>query len=143
MHWVFFQLGFYAAYASASSRVLNEGEPRGRRLSPDGLMSSREVPGIVLTAACLMAGWAHAQFGVAWQHFPKITVIGADSDPRQPPIAEGVAFWNQTLEELGSGFRLGPVERISRPIPEKALQALSQSIIGGGRPGAPSPPPPV
>ena len=134
MHWVFFQLGFYAAYDLASSRLLNEGEPRGRRLSPGGLMSSREVAGIVLTAACLMTGWAHAQFGIAWQHSPKITVIGADSDPRLPLIDEAVAFWNRTLEELGSGFRLGPVERISRPIPEKALQALSQSIIGGALP---------
>ena len=81
-----------------------------------------------------MVGSAHAQFGAAWQHSPKITVIGADSDPRQPLIDEAVAFWNRTLEELGSGFRLGPVERISGPIPERALQALSQSIVGGARP---------
>jgi len=105
-------------------------------------MSSREVAGIVLIAACLMAGAgaclitgaARAQFGVTWQQSPKITVIGADSDPRQPLIDEAVAFWNRTLEELGSGFRLGPVERISRPIPEMALQALSQSIVGGAHP---------
>lgn len=97
-------------------------------------MTSREVAGIVLIAACLMAGSAHAQFGVAWRQPPKITVIGADSDPRQPLIDEAVAFWNRTLEELGSGFRLGPVERISLPIPERALQALSQSIVGGARP---------
>jgi len=45
-----------------------------------------------------------------------------------------VAFWNRTIEELGSGFRLGPVERIFRPIPEMALQALSQSIVGGAHP---------
>lgn len=82
-----------------------------------GLMSSREVAGIVLIAACLMVGSAHAQFSMAWQQSPKITVIGADSDPRQPLVDEAVAFWNKTLEELGSGFRLGPVERISHPIP--------------------------
>lgn len=97
-----------------------------------GLMSSREVAGIVLIAACLMACAARAQFGVTWQQSPKITVIGADSDPRQPLIDEAVAFWNRTLEELGSGFRLGPVERISRPIPEMALQAFSRIIVGGG-----------
>ena len=105
-------------------------------------MSSREVAGIVLIAACLMAGAgaclitgaARAQFGVTWQQSPKITVIGADSDLRQPLIDVAVAFWNRTLEELGSGFRLGPVERISRPIPEMALQALSQSIVGGAHP---------
>jgi hypothetical protein len=65
---------------------------------------------------------------------PEDTVIGADSDPRQPLIDEAVVFWNRTLEELGSGFRLGPVERISLSIPERALQALSQSIVGGARP---------
>jgi hypothetical protein len=55
-------------------------------------MSSREVAGIVLIAACLMAGTARAQFGVGWHQSPKITVIGADSDPRQPLIDEAVAF---------------------------------------------------
>ena len=70
----------------------------------------------------------------AWQQSPRIMVIGVDSDPRQPLIDEAVAFWNRTLEELGSGFRLGPVERISLPIPERALQTLSQSIVGGARP---------
>jgi hypothetical protein len=97
-------------------------------------MTSREVAGIVLIVACLMVGSAHAQFSMAWQQSPKITVIGADSDPRQPLIDEAVAFWNRTLEDLGSGFRLGPFERISLPIPERALQALSQSIVGGARP---------
>src|SRR5262249_58196367 len=106
------------------------------------LVSWREVAGIVLIGACLMADTAYAQFGIPWQQSPKITVIGADSDPRQPLIDAAVAFWNRTLEELGSGFRLGPVERISRPIPEKALQALSQSIIGGALPGDGPPPPP-
>lgn len=99
-----------------------------------GLMSSREAAGIVLVTACLMAGWAHAQFGVTWQQSPKITVIGVDSDPRQPLIDEAVAFWNGTLDELGSGFRLGSVERIFRPIPETALQMLNRSIVGGARP---------
>src|SRR5262245_20142691 len=97
-------------------------------------LSLRAVAGTALIAAWLMAECAHAQFGVPWPQSPKITVIGADSDPRQPLIDEAVAFWNRTLEELGSGFRLGPVERTSRPIPETALQALSQSIVGGARP---------
>ena len=45
-----------------------------------------------------------------------------------------MAFWNKTLEELGSGFRLGPVTHVVQPIPEEALQELSRSIISGVRP---------
>jgi hypothetical protein len=79
--------------------VIAEGNPMKRCASSawststlGGLMSSREVAGIVLIAACLMAGTARAQFGVGWHQSPKITVIGADSDPRQPLIDEAVAF---------------------------------------------------
>jgi hypothetical protein len=35
---------------------------------------------------------------------------------------------------MGSGFRLGPVERLVQPVPEDALQLLSRSILGGSRP---------
>ncbi|HEX4825374.1 MAG TPA: hypothetical protein VFV19_13810 [Candidatus Polarisedimenticolaceae bacterium] len=73
---------------------------------------------------------AHAQFGVPWRHSPKIVVIGAEGDPRLKLVDEAVSFWNQTLEDLGSGFRLGPVQRLVRPVPEEALQSLSHSVVG-------------
>src|ERR1041384_2093148 len=36
----------------------------------------------------------------------------------------------RTFTELGSGFRLGAVSRMVRPIPEEALQRLSTQVVG-------------
>ena len=92
--------------------------------------------------ACLLLGVtslavataAHAQFGRPWRHTPMLVVISsADSDPRLSLVDEAVAFWNNTLEEIGSGFRLPTAERLVKPVPEDALQALSRSIVGGSR----------
>jgi hypothetical protein len=73
---------------------------------------------------------AHAQ--QPWRVMPKIVVIGPSGDPRQPAVDEAVAFWNRTFTQLGSGFRLGAVSRMVRPISEEALQRLSTSIVGRG-----------
>jgi hypothetical protein len=97
-------------------------------------MSWRKAACVVLIAAGLTATTAHAQFGVSWYQTPKITVISAEGDPRLTLVDEAVAFWNKTLEEIGSGFRLGPVAHVVRPIPEEALQSLSRSIVDGPRP---------
>ena len=85
----------------------------------------------MLAAAGLAAGAAHAQ--VAWRDVPKIVVVSAERDPRLALVDEAVAFWNRTLEELGSGFRLGPVTRIVRPIPEGALRSLSMAVLANPR----------
>jgi hypothetical protein len=88
-------------------------------------------------AACLLilatTGAAQAQFGYSWQRTPAITVIGAESDPRNALVDEAVAFWNKTLEELGSGFRLGAVSRRAQPVPEEDLKSLGQSVLSGSR----------
>ena len=97
-------------------------------------MSSRKAAYVVLIAAALAASTAHAQFGVPWRQTPAVTVIAAEGDHRLILVDEAVAFWNKTLEDLGSGFRLGPVTHLVHPIPEEALQALSRSIVEGPRP---------
>lgn len=90
---------------------------------------------LLLGVASLAATTAHAQFGVPWRHTPTLVAISsAESDPRLSLVDEAVAFWNKTLEEIGSGFRLGAVERLVQPVPEDALQALSRSVVGGSRP---------
>lgn len=99
----------------------------------------------VITSIVVLAGilptFAHAQFGVAWTRTPRIVVIHDEGDTRAPLVVEAVAFWNRTLEELGSGFRLGTVARVRQPIPEEALQELSRSVVGvrGTRPHIPEP----
>jgi hypothetical protein len=93
------------------------------------------IPGLLLVVACLTATTAHAQFGVPWRHAPTLVAISsAEDDPRLSLVDEAVSFWNKTLEEIGSGFRLPPAERLVKPVPEDALQALSRSIVGGSRP---------
>jgi hypothetical protein len=82
-----------------------------------------------LILAGLAADPAHAQ--QMWRIVPKIAVIGPAADPRLPAVDEAVAFWNRTLTELGSGFRLGAITRMVRPIPEEAVQQLSTSVLGG------------
>lgn len=72
----------------------------------------------------------HAQPGATWNHVPTIAVISTSADTRVELVDEAVAFWNKTLEEIGSGFRLGPVTHAVQPIPEEALQLLSQSVLG-------------
>jgi hypothetical protein len=94
------------------------------------------IPCLFLAVAGLAAATAaHAQFGVSWRHTPTLMAISsAESDPRLGLVDEAVAFWNRTLEEIGSGFRLPTAERLVKPVPEDALQALSRSILGGSRP---------
>ena len=84
-------------------------------------------------AAGFMAATAYAQFGASWQRTPAITVIGPEGDPRFALVDEAVAFWNKTLEELGSGFRLGAVTRLVQPVPEEDLRSLGESVLAGLR----------
>jgi hypothetical protein len=75
---------------------------------------------------------AHAQFAVPWRHAPTLAAISsAESDPRLGLVDEAVAFWNKTLEEIGSGFRLPPAVRTP-----SVMQTWS---LSGGRAAAVSP----
>ena len=92
-------------------------------------------------AGAVSAPLAHAQFGVPWHRTPAITVITANAgDPRLALVNEAVAFWNGTLAELGSGFRLGPVTRLARPAPERAVISLGEAVLSGRRGPAIVPP---
>jgi hypothetical protein len=79
------------------------------------------VIGIALTG--------HATQAQTWRHAPKIAVVGPAGDSRLRAVDEAVAYWNRTLQEIGSGFRLGPVTRVAWPIPEEALQQMSTSVL--------------
>jgi hypothetical protein len=89
----------------------------------------RVAVGLVLAVA---AQAASAQFFAPWNRPPAVTIVANGDDPRIALVEEALAFWNRTLEELGSGFRLGPVTRVDRAIPESALQWMSSSIVGSG-----------
>lgn len=93
-----------------------------------------KFPGVFgLLVACL---WSHAQaqFGAPWHQLPTVTVVSADrDDPRISLVDEAVVYWNKTLGDLGSGFRLGEVTHQVAPIPEEAVTSLSQSVLAGAR----------
>jgi len=97
--------------------------------------------GCILIFSSVLANIARAQFGVPWGYVPKITVMGSEGDARLGLVDEAVSYWNKMLEEVGSGFRLGPITHVTQPIPEEALQSLSQSIVE--RRGGPLYVPPV
>lgn len=96
---------------------------------------------LVVTLASLAATLAHAQIGPPWRKTPQIVVISVDPDDGRLALVDAaVSFWNQTFQEIGSGFRLGPVTRVVQAIPEDALQALSRGMSTPASP-ADIPPP--
>lgn len=86
----------------------------------------------ILIVAGLRVDSACAQRGGPWRHVPKITVVSAGGDLRLRAVDEAVAFWNRSLAEIGSGFRLGSVGHVAQPIPEETLQAMSEQVLGSG-----------
>lgn len=91
---------------------------------------------LAAAAAPLFAAPVHAQFGRGWTRVPVVTAIAADAgDPRHALVDEAIAFWNATLQDLGSAFRLPTAERHVLPVPEDALRSLSLSLVGTGAAG--------
>lgn len=86
----------------------------------------------ILIAAVLRVDQACAQLGGPWRHAPKITVVSAAGDLRLRAVDEAIAFWNRSLAEIGSGFRLGSLRRVAQPISEEALRVLSEEVLSGG-----------
>src|SRR5262249_33682204 len=56
-------------------------------------------------------------------------------DARARLVDEAASFWNQTLSQIGSPFRLGPVTHVVQALPEEALQSLSRTVVGGAGAG--------
>ena len=81
---------------------------------------------------------AAAQFRVGWMKTPEIVVIGAANDSRQPLVDEAVSFWNKTLTELGSSFRLGNLRREEGFVPAAELVRMSTLVLESIGRGAPS-----
>jgi hypothetical protein len=94
-------------------------------------MQVRRILGPLLVVGSLIGAGTQAQFGVAWRHAPNIIVVSAAGDARVGLVEEGAAFWNRTLAELGSPFRLAPARHVVQVLPEEALQSLSGLVVGG------------
>jgi hypothetical protein len=68
-----------------------------------------------------MAAW----LGFAWTKVPAIIVVGAAEDRR---LADAVAFRNDTLARLGSGFRLGAITQGPERVPDAVIAGMSRSV---------------
>jgi hypothetical protein len=66
-----------------------------------------------------------------WTKGPSITVLGAADDPRIQLVREAVDFWNATLTETPTPFRLGKLTVAPNPIPDAQLQRLSETMLAG------------
>jgi hypothetical protein len=104
-------------------------------------MNRRDAARGIATALlmlCLPVGRAlAARLGFAWDRVPTIAVLGPADDPRQALVLDAVTFWNQTLGELGSSFRLGAVTRQEGNIPDSLIVALSENTLNGMHPPFP------
>ena len=106
------------------------------------LIHSKYCSAVLALVLALAAQAAWAQFGVPWTRSPSVTVVANGDDPRIELVKDAVAFWNGTLEEVGSGFRIGTITRIDQPIPEEGLRQVSEAIVGAdGRNRSPLPDP--
>lgn len=47
--------------------------------------------------------------GRVWLRNPDVLIMAKASDPRITKIKNAIAFWNQELASIGSGFRLGAI----------------------------------
>ncbi len=72
---------------------------------------------------------SQAQVGVPWKKVPAILVVAeTDTDPRFELVESAVAHWNGLLAEMGSGFRLGPVQRLVGPTHDTLLREQAQLV---------------
>lgn len=66
---------------------------------------------------------------LGWNLVPTITVVSGAGDPRLPLVRDAAAFWNSTLSELGSGFRLGALTQMVGTIPVDDLKNLRPPVL--------------
>ena len=90
-------------------------------------MSSR----ILLITATIGAGLALAM-PLEAQRSLTITALADPGDSRVEALEEAVAFWNERLEAIGTGVRLGPVRVIEDSIPDSLLRRMSHEIVNEG-----------
>jgi Matrixin len=83
---------------------------------------------LLISAAC---AWTMER---TWSKVPTVLIVAPDTDPRLPLVREAVEFWNRTLTELGTPFRLGPMREVTAAVPEEVLQDLSTRVVGRGAP---------
>ncbi len=87
----------------------------------------------VLVLLLSASGRTHAQLPpstkVPWTRVPPVALVARADDPRIQMSREAVDFWNRTLGEIGTPFRLGAVTHTGALIPEQYLAAVSAAML--------------
>jgi hypothetical protein len=110
---------------------------RGHRMTRRDMIISLAVAalwthGVMPERRAMAAG-----LGFAWTKVPAITVVGAADDRRQALTRDAVAFWNDALAALGSGFRLGAITQGAESVHDAVIAGMSQSVLSGAMPDLP------
>ena len=95
--------------------------------------------GLVLLFAALISGCSQIEgsSGIvyfpnrerSWGKVPAVTISARENDPRIPLVFEAVEFWNSTLAEIGTPFRLGTVDQTTETLPAQYLARLSDAVL--------------
>jgi hypothetical protein len=110
-------------------------QQRARRAAP------ALAAAVLAVALASVAPATGAQWLAPWDRSPSVTVVANGNDPRVALVTEALEFWNRTLAEAGSAFRLGAITVVDRPIPERELREFGAWFVGpqgGTRPPAPA-----
>jgi hypothetical protein len=78
--------------------------------------------------ACLAQTYSFAP----WHKIPAVTVVWTSDDARVQLVRDAVVYWNGTLGQIGTPFRLGPVSLASGTLPSEELRAISAQVVGRG-----------
>ena len=65
-----------------------------------------------------------------WDKVPTVLMAAREDDPRISLVRDAIDFWNRLFEEIGSAFRLGPVNLTTELVPTDYLVQRSTAIIG-------------
>ena len=87
---------------------------------------------LALALLLLVAPWAC--LAQTWSKPPLVTILGSEGDPRIALVHEAVDYWNGVFAEVGSPFRLGPVQLTTGEIPLDTLRGLGDRVVGIGGP---------
>lgn len=89
-----------------------------------------------LVIFCLLLSFPASVMAVdgPWGKIPAIVIVAAEGDPRVQVAREAIDFWNQSLAELGTPFRLGPVVVTRANIPSGTMQRLRTLMLRRAEP---------
>ena len=73
-------------------------------------------------------------WNLGWTKVPSVTVVGPANDRRLQKVRDAIAFWNKTLAELGTPFRIGPMVHVAGAIPIDDLRGTSMTVLNRAGP---------